>query len=353
MKEKEKLTPGTSFGCYHRVVPRELRPHSSLADGSPADRETSGAYTRKDVLRLLKIDHRELRNWEKMQLVPELEHYRFSDLLALKRIARLRSEHAPPRLIREAQRAVSHFIKDSPHLGSDVQVYTEGRRVRVQIGKHRLEPSSGQFLFDFAEEEICNLLELPASQSGPAALAERVRRKLAADQWFERGLELEQTGAPYEQIIEAYTKAAELDPNSAGAAVNLGTVFFNGHAWSDAERQYKRALEIDPNYALAHFNLGNLYDEQDDVENAMHHYQEALRIQPGYADAHYNLALLFQNTGDLFAAVRHWRQYLKLDTGSPWAQIARRELAKLEAATVLPGSRTPRPALRVVKDTQV
>ncbi len=324
-------------GCYDHGVLRDPS-HPSL---SPAERETGGTYTRKEVLRLLKIGNRQLSGWERQQLVPALEHYRFCDLLVLKRIARLRSENAPPRLIKQAQRAVVNYLKDSPHLDADVQVYTEGRRVRVQIGKQRLEPS-GQFLFDFAKEEIDKLLHLPSSQRNAAATADKLRRKLEADRWFDRGLEMEQTGAPVEQIIEAYTKAAELDPQSAGAVVNLGTVFFNGHAWSDAEAQYKRAISIDPNYALAHFNLGNLYDEQDDAENAINHYREALRLQPNYADAHYNLALIYQSSRDLLSAVRHWRAYLRVDANSAWAQIARRELKKLEALTVFEGNRPMR-----------
>ena len=121
--------------------------------------------------------------------------------------------------------------------------------------------------------------------------------------------------------------------------MNLGTVFFNGHAWADAEEHYKRALAIDPNYALAHFNLGNLYDEQNDPALALTHYNEALRLHPNYADAHYNLALLYQSLRDVMGALRHWRAYLKLDPTSTWAQIARRELKKLESVTVVRGNR--------------
>jgi len=54
---------------------------------------------------------------------------------------------------------------------------------------------------------------------------------------------------------------------------------------------------------------------------------------------HYNLALLHQGAGDVMKAVRHWRAYLKLDGSSEWSRIARRELGKLEAATVLRGNR--------------
>ncbi len=298
---------------------------------------------------MLKLDNRQLKSWERQQLIPELSQYNFSDLLALKRLARLRDEHAHPRRVRQAMHSLHEYLKAAPHLGEDVQVYKDGRRIRIQIGKQKLEADSGQLLFDFAEEELNKLLQLPAITKSSSAIAERLRNKLEADHWFERGLELEQTGAPLEQIIEAYEKAAELDPLSAGARVNLGTVLFNGHAWADAEMHYKAALEIDPNYALPHFNLGNLYEERGDSENALFHYLEALRIHPSYADAHYNLALLHQSVGDVMNAVRHWRAYLKLDGGSTWAQIARRELVKLESATVLPGKRSSEPGLQLVK----
>lgn len=325
-----------------------LRDHSQHPIANP-ERETGGDYDRKDVLRLLKIDNRQLRTWERQQLIPELTHYRFSDLLLLKRIAKLRAEKANLRHIKEAQIAAGKWLKDFSQSDPDVQVYKDGKHVRIQIGNQKLEPASGQLLFDFEKKEIHKLLQLPAAQRNNAAIAEKLRQKLEADYWFERGLELERTGAPFEEVAAAYGKAAELDPHSAGALVNLGTVFFNGHAWAEAEKHYKKALEIDPDYALAHFNLGNLYDEQGDTANALHHYHEALRIHPSYGDVHYNLALLYQSLRDLMNAVRHWRAYLKQDNTSNWAQIARRELGKLEAVTVVKGNRPASSKLQLVK----
>lgn len=312
-------------------------------------REAGDAYTRDEVCRLLKIENRQLRSWERQQLIPELSQYNFSDLLALKRLIRLREQKAHPRVVRQALHTLRDFLRESPDHGDDVQIYKEGRRVCLKIGKQRLEPSSGQMLFDFEEAELNKLLQLPISHRNSATLAERLRKKLEADRWFERGLELEQTGASSEDIIQAYQKATELDPHSAGAFVNLGTVFFNGHAWADAEQQYKKALDLDPDYALAHFNLGNLYDEQGDLENALKHYHAALRLQPNYADAHYNVALLHQGASDVMSAVRHWRAYLKLDGGSTWAQIARRELRKLEALTLVQGSKPSVSKLQLLK----
>jgi tetratricopeptide (TPR) repeat protein len=330
--------------CYDQPVLRDLSHHPPVAE-----REAGGSYTRKEVCRLLKIESRQLKSWERQELIGELSQYRFSDLLLLKKIIRLRGENAHPRLIRQALNSARERLKEFPHLGEDVRVYKDGRRVLIQIGKQKMEPESGQLLFDFAEQEIQKLLQLPPSQRSGEAIAEKLRKKMEADHWFERGLELEQLGAPFDQIISAYQKSIDLDPSSAGTLVNLGTVFFNGHAWSDAERHYKKALEIDPDYALAHFNLGNLYDEQGDSGNALTHYQAALRLHPNYADAHYNLALLYQSLRDVLGAMRHWRAFLKLDSGSTWAQIARRELSKLEASTVLAGNKALTSKLQLVK----
>jgi tetratricopeptide (TPR) repeat protein len=311
------------------------------------EREAGGVYSRKEVCRLLKLDGRQLKSWERQGLIPELSQYKFTDLLKLKRLVKLRADHAHPRLLRTAMRALDEYLK-LPDTDGDVQIYKEGRRVLIQIGKQRLEPGSGQLLFDFAEEEISKLLHLPAARNS-AKMAERLRDKLEADRWFERALELEQSGAQHEEIVAAYQKTIELDPASAGALVNLGTVFFNGHAWSAAEEHYLRALRIDQDYALAHFNLGNLYDEQDDLANAEKHYLEALRLHPHYADAHYNTALLYQGMRDFMRAVRHWRAYLKLDTTSTWSRIARRELEKLEALTILPGNRLTQAPASIAK----
>lgn len=285
---------------------------------------------------MLQISGRQLKAWERQQLIPVLEQYCFSDILRLKTVGRLRGEKVSPQKLRRTLEAVHKRLSDIPQLLDETRIFKEGRTLRVQFGKQRMDPLSGQLFFDFQEAGKLFQLARSEKQSDKSSDA---RRKMEADQWFERGLTLEQRGAPLEEIIEAYQKSIELDPRASGAMVNLGTIFFNGHAWADAEQQYRRALEIEPAYPLAHFNLGNLYDEQGDIELALEHYREALKQFPNYADAHYNIALLYQSQGDIMSAVRHWKAYLKLDNASTWSQIARRELGKLEAMTVVSGTR--------------
>ena len=296
---------------------------------------TARAYSRKEARRLTGVSERQLRSWERQKLMAPADHYGFGELLALRMLTQLRKKGVAAAKMRRALHAVSKKLHGAEQPLAGLQVYTEGKRIRVEIDGRHMEAESGQLLLDFGPAEITRLLEFKPPVN-PRAEAER---RAEADRWFQRGLELEQNGGPGEQVLEAYLKAVELDPQSAGALVNLGTLYFNARNLAQAEKCYKQALEVDPEYALAHFDLANLYDERGQRAPALDHYLTALRISPNYADAHYNIALLYQGSNQPLKAVHHWMLYLKLDPGSQWADVARRELTKLRRAAVVPGAR--------------
>jgi tetratricopeptide (TPR) repeat protein len=298
---------------------------------------TKQAYSREEVRRLLDVSERQLQSWEKQKFVSPSGSFTFSDILALRTLMGLRQNKIPATQIRKALDALRARLRDVHNPLTELKIYSRGKKIHVQFAGQKMEPISGQLLLDFDEAEISKLLAFPGQTARENPAARKHKSRLEAEQWFEKGLDLEQTGAPMEEIIEAYRKASEIDPTSAGALVNLGTVYFNARNWREAERQYRKALEVDPRYALAYFNLGNLYDEQGDRAEALAHYLSAIRFQSNYADAHYNVALLYQSTGQPLKAMGHWKLYLKLDPNSSWAVIARRELAKLKDSTIVRG----------------
>ena len=183
-------------------------------------------------------------------------------------------------------------------------------------------------MFDFEAAELGGVRDFPERKQAGDLLRE-------SEVWFQQGLDLEETGAPVEKVLEAYQKVVELNPAAAGALVNLGTIHYRQRKFGEAERYYKQAIAADPSYPLAEFNLGNLYDEQGRLPDAFHHYRRTLALNPQYADAHFNLALLCERTGDTLKAVLHWKIYLKLDRTGQWAEIARRQLERLREATVI------------------
>jgi tetratricopeptide (TPR) repeat protein len=302
--------------------------------GSTAKQE----YTRREVCRLLRVAERTLRGWEKQDLIPRLNAYGFSDLIALRTLARLRADRVPATRVRRAVSALRNRLRTVTDPLRELRIIADGRRVAVQVGGGKMEPISGQLLLDFDAAEFRRLLAFPGEKE-PSRQKATPARQYEAAVWFEKALEIEQRGGTVEEAIEAYEKAIALDPSSAGALVNIGTIYFHQRAWDQAEQYYRQALEADPQYSLAHFNLGNLFDEKNDRSQALLHYMMAIRLNPGYSDAHYNLALLYQGSGQALRAVRHWKAYLKLDSTSPWAAIARQELEKLRESTVVRGSK--------------
>ncbi len=289
----------------------------------------SGAWQRDDVCRKLNISARQLSAWEKLGFLSPGESLAFPDLVALKTLRRLRELRIPNGKIKDAVTSLKNRLEDIDQPLAQLRITTEGRRIAVHVSGSRMEAISGQLLLDFGEQEIEKLRAFPMKPE-PSTPEKAAVDEEKAEFWFQRGLALEETGAPIDAAIDAYRKALEANPAAPGALVNLGTILFRQRKFKLAREHYERAVAADPTYPLAHFNLGNLADEQGDFELARKCYLEAARLNPRYADAYFNLALLAERTNDILRAIGYWNTYLKLDMTSSWARAARKQLDKLK-----------------------
>jgi len=274
---------------------------------------------------MLHLSPRQLQSWERQGLVPAADTYSFRDLIALRAIAELRARRIPLRKIGRALQSLKQRLSEVRDPLAELKIFSDGRNIAVRVAGQNMEALTGQILFDFDTSELASVQSLPPHPPPPP-------RERDSEAWFQKGLFLEETGAPVEEVVEAYLRAVECNPQAAGALVNLGTIRYRLRQFREAEDYYTRALEADSHYPLAHFNLGNLYDERGDLSKAQLCYEAALRINPRYGDAHFNLALLCERRGDVLRAVHHWKAYLKIDNASSWADIARRQLEKLRVA---------------------
>ena len=292
-------------------------------------------YSRADVRRILRISENRLRSWEQRGLCERRADFGFADLIALKTLQKLRENRVPAHRIKDSLAALREKLAGIERPLWELRIFSDGRRVAVELPNGRMEALTGQMLFNFEASSLNRVEMLPK----PTQL-EKAQRLRDAEQWFRRGLELEEAGATMAEAIGAYRRALELNPEAAGAWVNLGTLSYRQGELEEAETCYRQALRISPNYALAHFNLGNICEELDRLKEAVDHYQIAINLQSTYADAHYNLALVYERQGEPMLAAKHWRTYLKLDPTSPWAGIARQQLRSL--LTIMPGGRSER-----------
>jgi Tfp pilus assembly protein PilF len=287
-------------------------------------------YSRADVRRQFGLSERQLRTWERQRLIPAAVSYTFSDLIAFQTLIKLRENKISPKEILRALESLRDKLVWVKQPLSELRVVSDGRRIAVQLSGQKMEAISGQILFDFDARELGGVKSFPTPKPKP-----RTNHSHESEAWFQKGLELEESGAPVEDAVNAYRKVLDLNPGAAGALVNLGTIYYRLRKFGEAEKYYLAAIEADPTYPLAQFNLGNLYDEQERTPEAFDFYRRALVLNPQYADAHFNLALLCERQGDAMKAVHHWKAYLKLDHSGQWAEIARRQLERLRQAVLL------------------
>ncbi len=122
---------------------------------------------------------------------------------------------------------------------------------------------------------------LLASAFGEGAGTEAVRRN-------NFGTELVRQGKLAEAVTE-FQQAVALDPNYAGAQVNLAYTYDRLGRVEEAMAAYRKAIELDPKNAIIANNLGVLYGKQGRNDEAIALLEQSLRLDPSYANALQNL----------------------------------------------------------------
>jgi len=95
----------------------------------------------------------------------------------------------------------------------------------------------------------------------------------------------------YQEAVKHYTKALEIEPDSAVLYYDLGNAFLNQNKLDEAIKNYNKALALADNLPEVHYNLGNALYEQQKFEEAIIHFDKALKFKPGWQDARNNLQL--------------------------------------------------------------
>jgi len=115
---------------------------------------------------------------------------------------------------------------------------------------------------------------------------------------------------------QQFTEVLKLQPESAYAFVNRGTLFAQQGQLSRAKADYEQALRTtnDLGHAHAHYNLARILSLEGDMDQAELHYQRTLRIKPDYFQAHVNLGLLILDRGDIAKAKKHLRRALQIES---------------------------------------
>jgi tetratricopeptide (TPR) repeat protein len=90
--------------------------------------------------------------------------------------------------------------------------------------------------------------------------------------------------------LQAFVRALQLDPNNAGAWLNLGNVYYEFGEFRRAAIYYRRALLLKPDYAKGWINMANSLSQLGFYASALPFYEHAIKLDPTIPDAHHNRA---------------------------------------------------------------
>jgi DNA-binding transcriptional MerR regulator len=285
---------------------------------SPADglRRVSTAQ----LSRLLNIPGRRVCQWVEGGLVQPCEtvqgvhYFDFRQVSWAKTVCEAVKRGVSLERLRRSLRQLQQWLPEASESLAQLSVLEQDGRLLVRLHDQLVE-ASGQRQLDFGEE----LQSPPTVPLTPGP-------QTAAD-WFDRAYRSEQSG-DLAEAEHSYRRALRLGGPDPHTCFNLANVLFALGKKMRAAERYAQVVELDPTYAEAWNNLGTVLEELGDHEEARDAYEQALGIDPFNLDARFNLADLLDQLGRGPQANTHWETYLRQDQMGPWADYARRRLAR-------------------------
>ena len=101
------------------------------------------------------------------------------------------------------------------------------------------------------------------------------------------------------------------DMESAAAYNNLGNAYMKDKQYDQAVNAYQRALEIDPKFAEAHYNLGSAYALRKEYDLAAENYKKAIEYRSDFRQAYYKLADVYSKQGKSDKAINTYKEVIQ------------------------------------------
>jgi predicted O-linked N-acetylglucosamine transferase (SPINDLY family) len=110
-------------------------------------------------------------------------------------------------------------------------------------------------------------------------------------------------------------RALLVDPKSAAAHSNLGSLLMDLGRFEDAIASCDIAIQLSPDFADAHYNRGNALSSLGRFIDAAASFRNAVAINPQYVDAHNNCGNALHKTRQFVEAIACYDRAIALDPG--------------------------------------
>ncbi len=104
-------------------------------------------------------------------------------------------------------------------------------------------------------------------------------------------------GASDDELVELFSRAADLDPEYAPLRIRLGDALWRRGRFNEALPELERALSLAPGTAMGHRRLGQVLLALDRPEEAARHLERAISLEPRDLAAHTGLVQALMRLG--------------------------------------------------------
>ena len=125
----------------------------------------------------------------------------------------------------------------------------------------------------------------------------KTNERFSAANWSEIGRQAIDA-KHWNEAINAYNKAIDLNPNDASAYNNRGLAYDNLDKNNLAIADYEKAIELNPKYGDAFNNLAKTYGRRGYYKQAILFYDRIIELNPKDADAYYDRGNAYNRLGD-------------------------------------------------------
>ena len=150
-----------------------------------------------------------------------------------------------------------------------------------------------------------------------------------AQKAFQEGLAY-QNSQKWDDAIECYKRAFEMDNSLAYAAYNLGLTYKGKGDINNAKQSFIQALAIDPNMTKARYMMAVIHNMKNENKQAVDYLNHIFRVDPDYAKAHHLMGVILQEANNIEGARNHFEKYIKLAPDDPSAKMTQEWLNSIK-----------------------
>ena len=143
---------------------------------------------------------------------------------------------------------------------------------------------------------------------------------LKASVWIETGVELVVQGK-YDEAINAFNQAIQLDPTDAVAYNNRGAAYGQMGNHKQQIEDCNKALQLNPKDAIAYNNRGVAYGELGYYEQEIEDCTKAIELNPKLAVAYYHRGIASQKLGNRTQAETDKKMAYALNPKRTWDKV--------------------------------